>query len=124
VDNFQFDMTSEGNEQLRKALALFQRADGVTGYRVDDSGVKSDRHRLILYWTKSTRSTQLPYPMKHAQTAEFVLGWLAQADYGRQPDHDGDNGKGWRVYNESWGHVDGEWQAFVAIEPVWAMYGK
>lgn len=124
MDNFQFDMTSEGAETLRKALSFFRCADAVTGYRVEETALKAGRPRLILYWSKSARSTQVLYPMKFAQTAEYVLGWLAQADYGPQPDHDGDNGKGWRLYNEAWGHVDGEWQAFAAIEPVWAMYGK
>lgn len=49
---------------------------------------------------------------------------IAHADYGRQPDHDGDNEKGWRLYNETWGMVGGDHSAFAAVEPAWAMYGK
>jgi hypothetical protein len=55
---------------------------------------------------------------------DFVSKWLSQVDYGTEPDHDGSNGKGWTVWNDSWGRVNGEWQSFVAIKPTWAMYGK
>jgi hypothetical protein len=27
-----------------------------------------------------------------------VTAWLEEVDYGEEPDHDGANGKGWRVY--------------------------
>lgn len=119
MDNFHFEMTSEGNEDFKTALKLFGGKSGrkVVGYR-------SDAKRMVLYWTDSERATKLPYPMTLEQAADFVLGWLAHADYGREPDHDGSNGKGWHLFNEAWGHVDGEWQAFAAIEPCWAMYGK
>lgn len=119
MDNFHFDMTSEGDEAFKTALKLFDVRVGrtVVGYR-------SDAKKMVLYWSVSERATKLPYPMTFEQAANFVLGWLAHADYGPEPDHDGDNGKGWRLYNEAWGQVDGEWQAFAAIEPCWAMYGK
>lgn len=68
---------------------------------------------------------KLPYPMQGKALIEFAWHWLeTAADYGRQPDHDGDNEKGWRVYNEAWGHVGSSVYAFVAVAPVWAMYGK
>ncbi len=117
MDNFHFDMTSEGKELLKAAMMLLPRTE-VVGYRVDD------KKGLIFYWADSDKATQLPYPMTLEQAADFAAGWLDHASYGKQPDHDGDNGKGWRLYNESWGHVDGEWEAFVAVMPVWAMYGK
>lgn len=67
----------------------------------------------------------LPYPMDCQATTEFVWNWLQQgADYGKQPDHDGDNGKGYRIFNEAWGHVGNDWRAIIAVQPAWAMYGK
>ena len=63
-------------------------------------------------------------PMTLEQAADFAVGWLEHADYGREPDHGGDNGKGWRLYCEDWGHVDHDHYAFAAVQPVWAMYGK
>ena len=31
---------------------------------------------------------------------------------------------GWRVYCEDWGHIDHDWEAFVAIKKVWLWSGK
>lgn len=66
----------------------------------------------------------LPFTLDAAGAADFASRWLAEADYGSQPDHDGDNGKGWCIYNEAWGHVDSHYSAIIAIAPSWAMYGK
>lgn len=117
MDNFKLDVTSEGDETLKTVLALFRKK--MAGYREDTTG-----NRLILYWVASEKSVKLPFQMELDQAASFVSGWLKQADYGTEPDLDGDVGRGWRIYCESWGHVGGEWQAYAAIEPVWALYGK
>lgn len=117
MDNFHFDMTSTGGKELRTALSLFPQHT-VTGYRVDQE------KGLILYWAESSKATALPFPMTLEQAADFAHGWLEHADYGSEPDHDGYNRRGWRLYTESWGHVCGEWQAFAAVQPAWAMYGK
>jgi hypothetical protein len=118
VDNLRVDVTSEGRELLALVLALFGRRHA--------EGYKLDGKRFVLYWSLTSTAAVTPFPFKMTipQLADFVLGWLSEADYGPEPDHDGDNGKGWRCYNEGWGHIGGEWQAFAAVEPVWAMYGK
>ena len=117
MDNFHFDMTGTGEKTLRTALSLFPQHK-VTGYRADaEKG-------LILYWTESDRATALPFPMTLEQAADFAHGWLEHADYGSRPDIDGDSEHGWRLYTENWGHVGGEWQAFAAVQPAWALYGK
>jgi len=118
MDNFQFDMTSRGTETLKKALCLFNPPSRkVSGYSTDGT-------KLVLYWRQTTKAVDLPYPMTLDQAADFAAGWLDHADYGPEPDHDGDNEKGWRLYCESWGHVDNDPSAFAAVQPVWAMYGK
>lgn len=78
----------------------------------------------MLYWTFSDNMIPFPGPLDAEQVESMIRAWLAEAPYGLEPDHDGHNTKGWRVYNEAWGHVNTEWQAFVAIEPVWLMHGK
>lgn len=119
MDNFHFDMTSEGVEKLKAAFALFSQPGlKVIGYREDA------KKGLVFYWSDSLRAIKLPFPMTLEQAAYFAAGWLDHADYGREPDHDGDNSKGWRLYTEDWGHVDGEWETFVAVQPKWAMHGK
>ncbi len=118
MDNFHFDMTSTGASTLKAALALFNPPGGkVVGYNIVDN-------RMILFWANSPKATKLPFPMTLAQAGEFVAGWLEHAEYGKRPDHDGDNDKGWRLFTEIWGMIGGDHAAFAAIEPCWAMYGK
>ncbi len=83
---------------------------------------------LIFFWnTEHERHPELhdlPFGMDAIGAADFARLWLAEQNYGNEPDHDGDNGKGWRLYNEAWGRVGGHTYSFVAIKPAWAMYGK
>jgi hypothetical protein len=116
MDNFRADITSHGTESFKIAMNLLEH-NKVVGYR-------EDGNNLILYWAESPKMTKLPFPMTISQASDFVLGWLEHANYGEEPDHDGHNRHGWRIFNESWGHIGGEWQAFVVIEPVWAEFGK
>jgi hypothetical protein len=119
MDNFHIDITN--NQDLLKAMEIAFRGPHTraVGYRTCPT------KGLIFYqYESSTRMIPLPFKLDAAGAADFATRWLAEQDYGREPDHDGDNGKGFRIYNEAWGHVDGEYQAFVAVKPVWAMYGK
>lgn len=149
MDNFQIDITSEG--PLLPALKLaFGSHSKFVGYAVRDASegkrycmengseeekkygyllkwsVNPKPRRLVLFWANSDRDdyVKLPFTMNADLAAGWCEAWLEQQDYGKEPDHDGDNGRGWRIYNEGWGHVDGEWQAFLAVTPSWAMYGK
>jgi len=67
---------------------------------------------------------KLPSKTKVTSLESMIKDWLADQDYGESPDTDGSVSKGWRVYNESWGHIGDNWRAFVAIEPAWLEYGK
>lgn len=83
-------------------------------------------------WTKTRAEAakraapvvKLPYPMEVAAACDFVWHWLAAAKRGPQPDHDGYNGEAWRVYFEQWGHVGDCHYSIVAVQAVWACYGK
>lgn len=125
MDNFRFNVVWQGEKTFRILLAmLIDRKGGkkFEYFRIDERENKSPR--LILYCYESKKANKLPYPMTPEALIDFAWNWLQTVDYGRQPDHDGDNGKGWHLYTEDWGHVDGDWAAFCAIEPAWAMYGK
>lgn len=120
ANNFHFDITGAN---LEKCLEIAKSGHkSVVAWKVDSV---ANTPRLILYWTPSSTATLLPAPLSEVEAiSAFVKSWLMWTDYGSEPDHDGHNTKGWRVYNESWGSVNHEWEAFVAIEPVWLMYGK
>jgi len=120
ADNFFFDLHC--TPMLPSLEIAFSNAPGkkATHYKKD-----TEKNRLILAWHESPGYSELLAPVT-AETAEpMVKEWLKeQAVYGSQPDHDGDNGRSWRIYCESWGHVEHNHYAFVAIEPLWAEYGK
>lgn len=144
-------VVSEGNEGIALALRLiwpnapggkathyrianytstteyYQNKDGqTTGHSekmVEDQskGVPT----LILFWHEERGNVPLPFPLGLDETIQFVQNWLKVTDMpGRPPDHDGNNGMGWCIFTEGWGHVAGSHYAIVAIQPAWAMYGK
>ena len=38
--------------------------------------------------------------------------------------HDGHNTKGWKLYSEDWGKVDGDWTNIAAFKRIYCWYGK
>jgi hypothetical protein len=124
MDNFSIAVTGESDLMLAAAISLgFSYQKHAIAYREDE------KKGLVLYHSLPDAYEKLGivkslYPMQAEHVFSFVKPWLAQASLGRKPDHDGDNERGWHVYNESWGHISGDWRAFLAIRPIWAMYGK
>lgn len=117
-DSTRFDMT---DVPRRPALEIAFGSRTATHWKHD-----TENNRFILAWTepKDKGFHPFPAPVDSTQAGHLIEGWLTLLDYGSQPDHDGHNRESFRIYNESWGHVGGLWQAFAAIEPAWAMYGK
>ena len=123
MDNFRFDITSDGNLQGWLDCCMARKLAVGWSVHNDDKGL-----RLTFYWVAPTPLVDeyqpLPSPADSNQIAVIVKSWLDAVNRGKRPDHDGDTGKGFRLYNEDWGHVDSRYQAFLAISPAWAMYGK
>lgn len=119
MDNFRFDVTHDSEEALKHVLAIaFDGHAKAIGYRQDkDKG-------LVLYWTERPEMIPLPFKIDAEAARVVVMGWLAEQDYGKDPDHDGSNKRGWRAYNEAWGRIGDDYGAFLAVQPVWATYGK
>ncbi len=119
---------------LGLALRIAFGGRSATAWRTDEvkatlewQGADAQRPRLIFTWVIDPDAGWIPLvtSLSAESALPVVLDWLRNASYGSEPDHDGDNGKGWRVYCEGWGHVEPYgYQALVAIEPRWAMYGK
>lgn len=147
MDNLHISVGSEGLPALRLVLQLLEGGYKRTfvGYRIAQyakrmrAGSEFDeregprenqRPTLFLYWTKPVSVTGLggfvPFPFQADKdfVAGFIDLWLKGADYGQEPNHDGSNDQGFFAFNEAWGHVDGEDECCLAVQPRWAMHGK
>lgn len=131
-DNRVFNVNGRGREALHQTLAL---AFDQWGNNTSCNGyVFSEQHGLILLWslTEKPDCTALPSEAGSILTADICWNWLQskQAEtvtiegWDSNHDHDGHNSKGWRVYCEDWGHVDGMWQAICAVKPAYMWHGK
>jgi len=121
MDNFRIEVVSMVKAHFEAAIAMaFDCHQKASHYKIDKN------HGFIFYWAEdeADKAIALPYEMDAKQAAAFAWGWLQKQEYPPEPDHDGDNEKGFRVYNEEWGHVGHSHYAFVAIQPEWAMQGK
>lgn len=118
-DNYRFLLASQGREHFNSIMKLaFGQCKKATHYSV------SEKYGLTLFWTAEETATALPFDMAVEAATDFAWHWLCSAPIGPEPDHDGDNERGFEVGNEAWGHVDNKWRAFVYIKPIWMMYGK
>lgn len=127
IFNVNGPLDKDGHELLKAALELSIAQSGckkVEGYRLDP------KLGLVLYWADHPDATKFPFTLSGASLLSFVLDYfnsrpLCEATgWDKNADHDGDNGPGWRVYCEDWGHIGGHWQAFLAIKPAFMWYGK
>lgn len=121
MDNFKIEIVHETEKVFFKAFEIVcSKYTEATHYSIENNC-------LIFYWTDVKNSEivkKLPFSLKNDQMARFAFDWLKQAEYPRQPDHDGINKKGYVIYNESWSQVGEMYQAFIAIKPMWVVYGK
>lgn len=149
MDNRQIDVTSEGAAALAAAVGIvwpnahggkvthfkivnvknvtdyYKDATGeVTGHSTESMPAADGTPTLILAWYADDGFQALPYPHDRDAAIQLITGWLKTVDYGEAPDHDGSNGKGWRIFNDSWGHVAGSHYGVLGVQPAWAMYGK
>ena len=147
MDNRLVDVTSEDMDDLKALVKiLFKNAPGgkVSHYAIKNIVEKTNYHQygtnvshttqtiedqngkptLIFYWDKNSNETPLPYPMEEEDCFNFIKGWLKNVEKESEPDHDGDNHNGWRVFNENWGAVLNNNYAVLAVQFEWAMYGK
>jgi hypothetical protein len=121
MDNFTIEVWSDSKTDFALAMQIaFRNSKKCVGYRIDkEKGLvlMSSKRDIPAY-------VALPYEMNLEQTIEFAWGWIkANRPEGSAPDHDGDNNHGFKMLTNGWGQVD-SYQEFIAIKPIWAMYGK
>lgn len=122
ADNFHFDITGAPLFDCLNIAFLGSPSRKASHWIIESR--ENELPVLILSWREGKNTVQFPSPMNAEDCEPFITAWLRSIDYGSEPDHDGDNSKGWRVYNEMWGRINNSTYSFVAIEPVWLMHGK
>lgn len=134
MDNKQIDLTLEGKKNFELAMQIacnsHPKIVGWSIYETESENKKTKFKHLVLHWVNNDRKDErrvnlFPYEFNTQQAIEFCWGWLEKEPVAyKQPDHDGDNDKGFHLFTESWGQVNSDYTAFIAIKPIWAMYGK
>jgi len=124
-DNIRVEFRGRRRENFDRIMdVVFTLQNKAVAYAITNN-------ELILYWAEDDKATKLPYVMNVEQTKTFVWGWLetrwnSPKDFmDERPDHDGDNENGFHIHTgDMWGHINGKWEAFVAIKPEWILLGK
>jgi hypothetical protein len=130
LSHFLVDVTGHGRDNLARALAIAftttvdsSRPKRATHFRIDGT-------RQLTLFASRLRSGDLvntaePFsnPFTYEEALAFVWDWLQKVEY-PQDEHDGASIEGWRVFNQQFGIVDGCWEAFIAIQPMWIYIPK
>ncbi len=102
-------------------FVLFWDGDKKDLYEIDYDGCTPGAEKI------KAPIIKLPFAMDCKAATEMVWSWLQEQPkekYRAELDHDGSNGRGFRIYNEYWGHIGDSHYAILAVLPVWAWYGK
>jgi len=130
MDNKRFLIQCAG----RNAFDLAMKVAFITEYDDNDPKMKVSHYfedpekGLVFLWSedKSVNSIKLPVDLNWEGAANLAWQWLQNQPnekYQEDLDHAGSNSKGFRVYNEAWGHIKSHY-AVVGIVPIWAWHGK
>lgn len=131
-DNIIFDVNGRTPKALELALELAFEQSGHKPVAWKVHATKG----MIFYWTipsrKAVNVNKFMSPPSAKPLTDLIYDWLETDEaktietigYDEDHDHDGHNSLGWRVYTESWGHINEEWEAFLAVKPAYLWHGK
>ena len=142
-DNLLVDVQAKTRETF---LHTFQLVEAILG---PARGYIEDPEKglvFIRFFGSKTKGHQFPCDFNGNLMADVAWNWLREqwehkeklrhssdlggelhrnvSPHGGGLDHDGHNQKGWRVYNETWGHVGEHTCALVAVQPAYIWQGK
>lgn len=117
-EDFRFEIASD--RKLKEILEL------AFSHHSTADGWKEENGAFVLSWYNKENGGWNAFPgsLTPAEVEPLVISWLKNQDYGYEPDIDGSNRKGFLVYNESYGRINNDPYAFVAIKPEWISYHK
>lgn len=114
------NMNGRSLTQLKNLMALVQ------GFPAHGFAIDVDRNLIVFFkYADIEGATPFPVPLGYERCAEIAWDWLQSVTYPDEPDHDGDNAKGWRCFTEAWGQIETYgYASFLAVTPEWLMFGK
>jgi hypothetical protein len=130
ADNFHVTIKAD-MKYLTAALAVALAGNKkLWGYSIDSYPFPDYEHmsmrdipknglRFVLCPRQIEGASPFPVLLSPEMCADIIEQWLITVDYGTQPDHDGDNYKGF--YLTTTGNYI---SSRVEIRPCWMMYGK
>lgn len=131
MDNREFSIVDDENfgEWLKCAFGT----DRAVGW--SEGTTKHGTPRLILYWSRPDDDEKgfhrFPVRLSAEDVEPILSAWLIGAKYGEPPDHDGDNKKGFHIFNyehdekyDTQVHAGGTHGSILGLQPAWACYGK
>ena len=129
-----FNINGAGDDMLLQLMRLAFDQSG------DDSavGCAIDNENGLVFLSyinqpKEPKINVFPIPYSVGTCFKLVTEWLAREEtwhaskltgWDADADHDGDNSRGWRMYCDDWGHIDGMEHAIIAIKPAYLWHGK
>lgn len=122
------DVSSEGSLHLDLAIKLamqyhvgHERKEPTVSHWQEKDG------KLFFFWHASGGGQEFMVPHTREMLVPLILAWLAKQDYGEEPDHDGSNGRGWRLKSHfSLFPDDHRGRSYIQfmITPEWLEYHK
>ena len=139
MDNFEFDVSVTGKDNLRRALEICFSINSSTGkarwwsIRSMDVGAKDAPPvpTLILYWKEPEPHVRGEYPCNQflvetapEYVAEMIWQWVEAQELPPGMYLDAQAGHAARVFVEDWGMVAGSHIAICGVQLATALYGK
>lgn len=131
MDNREFNIRGRTKEQLLATLQLAALTEYNKSIEIESYSIHKD-FGFILNRFSTKDDMKFPTKLSMNVICDIVWSWLhsnealqinlksTDVNY----DHDGSNSLGFRVYCETWGHVNDNSAALVAITPSYCWYGK
>lgn len=128
-DNPVINVNGSSKERLAVAMSLALK-DKAVGWAID-----TKPRRMVFFRAdpnkdgpvSNPRFNPFPTPINTARMADTAWEWLESLPQDAWDEPGGDIWlkRGWRVYTDMWGHIEGyHWQAFLAVEPYSLWVGK
>lgn len=139
MDNRIFNVNGREDDDLLEVLKLafkhgnWNKERKAKGWRIDKKYGFILFSYIPTYTYTGKNINEFPIPLSAEAICPIIKEYLKNKetwenvefeDWDKDLDHDGSNGKGWRVYCENWGHIDSESSAFIAIKPAYMWFGK